>query len=96
MLFIVLDDTGYAQFGSYGTPMKTLNLDDLAENGLRKNNMHNYLGTHRIDVTLAGRADLPDRVDVADWHLFLYLVHAVLLNLGVYDQCLYPGVELSL
>jgi hypothetical protein len=48
--------------------------------------MHNYLGTHRIDATLAGRADLPDRVEVADWYLFLYLDHAVLPNLGVYDQ----------
>jgi len=57
--------------------------------------MHNYLGTHRIDITLAGRADLTDSVDVADWHLFLYFDHAVLHNLGVYDQWIYPGVELS-
>ncbi|MFA9565963.1 MAG: arylsulfatase, partial [Acidimicrobiales bacterium] len=40
VLFIVLDDTGYAQLGSYGSPIKTPNLDALAENGLRYNNMH--------------------------------------------------------
>ncbi len=40
VLFIVLDDTGYAQLGSFGSPIKTPNLDALAENGLRYNNMH--------------------------------------------------------
>jgi len=36
----VLDDTGFGQFGSYGAPIETPNLDALAENGLRYNNMH--------------------------------------------------------
>jgi arylsulfatase len=40
VLFIVLDDTGFAQLGSYGSPINTPNLDALAENGLRYNNMH--------------------------------------------------------
>lgn len=40
VLFIVLDDTGFGQFGSYGAPIETPNLDALAENGLRYNNMH--------------------------------------------------------
>ena len=40
VLFIVLDDTGFGQFGCYGSPIATPNLDALAENGLRYNNMH--------------------------------------------------------
>ncbi len=40
VLFIVLDDTGFAQLGSYGSPINTPNLDALADNGLRYNNMH--------------------------------------------------------
>ena len=40
VLYIVLDDTGYGQFGCYGSPINTPNLDRLAENGLRYTNMH--------------------------------------------------------
>jgi len=40
VLFIVLDDTGFGQLGCYGSPIKTPNLDALAANGLRYNNMH--------------------------------------------------------
>lgn len=37
---IVLDDTGYGQFGCYGSPMETPSLDGLAAGGLLYNNMH--------------------------------------------------------
>jgi len=40
VLFIVLDDTGFGQLGCYGSPIETPNMDALAENGLRYNNMH--------------------------------------------------------
>ncbi len=40
VLMIVLDDTGFAQLGCYGSPIATPNLDALATNGLRYNNMH--------------------------------------------------------
>lgn len=40
VLFIVLDDTGFAQLGCYGSPIKTPHLDALAANGLLYNNMH--------------------------------------------------------
>jgi arylsulfatase len=40
VLFIVLDDTGFGQLGCYGSPIKTPNLDKLAEKGLLYNNMH--------------------------------------------------------
>jgi arylsulfatase A-like enzyme len=40
VLFIVLDDTGFGQLGCYGSPIETPNLDKLAANGLRFNNMH--------------------------------------------------------
>ncbi|MER5384164.1 arylsulfatase [Streptomyces sp. NPDC002688] len=40
VLFIVLDDTGFGQFGCYGSPIKTPNLDALAAGGLLYNNMH--------------------------------------------------------
>ena len=39
-LFIVLDDTGFGQLGCFGSPIETPNLDALAANGLRYNNMH--------------------------------------------------------
>ena len=40
VLFIVLDDTGFGQLGCFGSPIETPNLDGLAANGLRFNNMH--------------------------------------------------------
>ena len=40
VVYIVLDDTGYGQFGCYGAPIKTPNLDRLAQNGLLYTNMH--------------------------------------------------------
>jgi arylsulfatase len=40
VLFFILDDTGFGQLGCYGSPIRTPNLDRLAENGLRFNNMH--------------------------------------------------------
>ena len=40
VVFIVLDDTGFGQLGCYGSPIETPNLDSLAANGLRYNNMH--------------------------------------------------------
>lgn len=40
VLFIVLDDTGFGHLGCYGSPIRTPNLDALAADGLRYNNMH--------------------------------------------------------
>jgi Arylsulfatase A and related enzymes len=40
VLFIVLDDTGFAQIGCYGAPIRTPNIDRLAKNGLLYANMH--------------------------------------------------------
>jgi arylsulfatase len=40
VLIIVLDDTGFGQLGCYGSPIRTPNLDRLAEGGLRYTNMH--------------------------------------------------------
>ena len=41
VLYIVLDDVGFAALGCYGSPVcKTPNLDKLAKNGLRYNNFH--------------------------------------------------------
>jgi arylsulfatase A-like enzyme len=40
VLFIVLDDTGFGQLGCYGSPIATPNLDGIAAEGLRYNNMH--------------------------------------------------------
>ncbi len=40
VLYIVLDDTGYGQFGCYGSPINTPNLDRLAAGGLLYTNMH--------------------------------------------------------
>jgi len=39
VLFIILDDTGFGQLGCYGSPIRTPNIDSLAANGLRYNNM---------------------------------------------------------
>ncbi|MFJ7729206.1 arylsulfatase [Neobacillus sp. NPDC097160] len=40
IVYIVLDDSGFSDLGSYGSEIKTPNLDMLAENGLRYNNSH--------------------------------------------------------
>ena len=40
VLFIVLDDTGFGHLGCYGSPIETPNIDALAADGIRYNNMH--------------------------------------------------------
>lgn len=40
VVFIVLDDMGYGQLGCYGSPIRTPNIDRLADNGLRYSNYH--------------------------------------------------------
>ncbi|WP_165423508.1 arylsulfatase [Ktedonosporobacter rubrisoli] len=40
VLFIVLDDTGFAHLGCYGSDISTPNIDSLAAEGLRYNNFH--------------------------------------------------------
>jgi arylsulfatase len=40
VLFIVLDDTGYSQFGCYGSPIRTPRIDGLAAGGLLYTNLH--------------------------------------------------------
>jgi arylsulfatase len=40
VLFIVLDDTGFGHLGCYGSPIATPNIDALAGDGVRYNNMH--------------------------------------------------------
>lgn len=40
LLYIVLDDVGFGQFGCFGSDIETPNIDSLAENGLRYSNFH--------------------------------------------------------
>jgi len=40
VIVILLDDTGFAQFGCYGSTIETPNFDRLAEGGLRYNNFY--------------------------------------------------------
>jgi arylsulfatase len=40
VVYIVLDDLGFAQLGCYGSTIETPNIDRLAEEGLRYNNFH--------------------------------------------------------
>ena len=40
VLLILLDDTGFANLGCYGSNIDTPNMDALAKNGLRYNNFH--------------------------------------------------------
>ena len=40
VVFVVLDDTGFAQLGCYGSDIETPNMDRLAANGLRYINFH--------------------------------------------------------
>lgn len=40
VVYIVLDDVGFAQLGCYGSSIQTPNIDKLAERGIRYNNFH--------------------------------------------------------
>ena len=40
IVYIVLDDIGFAQLGCYGSTINTPNIDKIAEGGLRYNNFH--------------------------------------------------------
>ena len=51
VLFIIFDDTGYAQLGCYGSAIETPNVDELAKNGLLYNNMHTTAGATTLQRT---------------------------------------------
>ena len=59
VLFIVLDDTGFGQLGCYGCPINTPNLDALAADGLRYNNMHTTALCSPIALVHAHRPQPP-------------------------------------
>lgn len=40
VVYILLDDMGFAQLGCYGSTIETPNIDRLAKEGLRYNNFH--------------------------------------------------------
>ncbi|MCH7810451.1 MAG: sulfatase-like hydrolase/transferase, partial [Chloroflexi bacterium] len=40
IVMIVLDDTGFAHFGCFGSTIETPNIDRLAANGVRYSNFH--------------------------------------------------------
>ena len=40
VVIILFDDTGFGNFGCYGSSISTPNIDALAENGLRYSNFH--------------------------------------------------------
>ena len=40
VVYIVVDDVGFAQLGCYGSDIETPHIDELAQNGLRYNNFH--------------------------------------------------------
>lgn len=40
VIFVLLDDTGFAQFGCYGSEIDTENVNSLAQNGLQFTNFH--------------------------------------------------------
>src|SRR5690625_380971 len=55
VVFIVLDDMGYGQLGCYGSPIRTPNIDRLADNGLRYSNYHTpALCSPVVIITLMG------------------------------------------
>ena len=64
VLFIVQDDTGFGQMGCYGSPIKTPNIDALAANGLRFNNMHTTALCSPTRCVRADRAQSPLERDV--------------------------------
>ena len=40
VVYILLDDMGFAQLGCYGSTIETPNIDKIANRGLRYNNFH--------------------------------------------------------
>jgi hypothetical protein len=57
VLFVVLDDTGFAHLGAYGSSISTPNMDRLAANGLTYTNMHTTaLCSPTRSCILTGRA----------------------------------------
>ncbi|MCD4718648.1 MAG: arylsulfatase [Desulfobacula sp.] len=74
VLVVLLDDTGYADIGAYGSEIDTPNIDSLARNGLRYNNFHatptcsptraavlTGREPHRVGMGLVSRFDLGPR-----------------------------------
>ena len=40
VMYVVLDDAGFSDLGSFGSEINTQNIDEIAENGLKYNNFH--------------------------------------------------------
>ena len=65
VVLILLDDTGFAQFGSFGGLIETPNIDSLAEGGLRYNNFHTTALCSPSRATRSWRAATRTRSDSA-------------------------------
>ena len=52
ILFLMVDDLGYADLGCYGSEIRTPHLDQLAENGLRLSQFYNTAKCHSSRVSL--------------------------------------------
>ena len=83
VIYIVLDDTGFAQLGCYGSTIHTPNIDRLAKEGLRYNNFHTTAicsatraslltgANHHsagVNTTTEGRTGLPNAQGGIDPH----------------------------
>jgi len=74
IVVIVLDDTGYADLGSYGSAIKTSNIDAIATDGVQYSNFHSTptcsptraailtgREPHRVGMGLVSRYDMGER-----------------------------------
>ena len=52
ILLILVDDLGFSDFGCYGSEIRTPNIDELAENGLRFSQFYNTAKCHSSRVSL--------------------------------------------
>ena len=57
VVYIVLDDVGFADLGAYGSEIHTPNIDRLAKEGLLYTNFHTRRSAHWTQFASCGSAD---------------------------------------
>ena len=64
ILFIVADDLGFTDIGSFGSEIPTPNLDELAYQGLRLNNLHSAPSCQSVRVMLMASSGVSAALEV--------------------------------
>jgi len=71
IVIILADDMGYADMGSFGSEIKTPNLDGLAKNGVRLTNFYTHATCSPTRSMLLTGVTMPETLKAAGYHTYM-------------------------